>query len=486
MALRRWLWAVVVLGWVGCGGNDDGGGTPSPSPQPQATARVRLVHASPDAPAVDVYVQGQGTPVFTNVAYTQTTPYQNVPEGSVTFEVRQAGSPASSPPVFTSPPLSFTRDTTVTAVAAGKAFPGPNEPALRILALQEGFATPGANEVRARLVHAAVDAPAVSVDVGDDGTAEVPSLAPFADTGPQGAALPAGQALQVAVGTAGATPQRVTAFTSPALPAGASLFVVAIGRLAADGDAPDGFALLAVGPDGTVGVLRQNPVVYTLHVSPDAPAVDVFVGDSEILSNLDYGGLSGLQGPPGKVTFDVFPTSSGTTRPSGRPAASAELDLQAGQVYLATASGFVQGVGSARPPLTLQAYASDFTPPAAGKARVRVVHNAPDAPAVDVGTVTNLLLDVPVAFNNLAYPNASAPEGVEVPAQALTLGVAPAGTRTPLATFAVTPEAGQRYFAVAAGAVTARSGEQHFGLLLIDATPTPGLTPWELTPLRPQ
>ena len=53
-----------------------------------------------------------------------------------------------------------------------------------------------------------------------------------------------------------------------------------------------GFGLLAVGPDGTIGLIRQNPVVFALHASPDAPAVDIYAGETALTTNLAFGQLS--------------------------------------------------------------------------------------------------------------------------------------------------------------------------------------------------
>jgi len=44
------------------------------------TARVRVIHASPDAPAVDVWVQG--APAFTGVAFAEITAFAQLPAGT--------------------------------------------------------------------------------------------------------------------------------------------------------------------------------------------------------------------------------------------------------------------------------------------------------------------------------------------------------------------------------------------------------------------
>ncbi len=53
-------------------------------------AKVRFLHASPDAPAVDI-VAG-GTTLFSNLSFRDITPYAEVPSGAVDLEVRAAGS----------------------------------------------------------------------------------------------------------------------------------------------------------------------------------------------------------------------------------------------------------------------------------------------------------------------------------------------------------------------------------------------------------
>ena len=243
--------------------------------------------------------------------------------------------------------------------------------------------------------------------------------------------------------------------------------------------------MLAVGPAGAVGLLRQNPVVYVLHAGPDAPAVDVFSG-VELISGLGFGALSeGLQAPPGTYPLEVFPARAGSERPAGDPAASASVTLEAGESYLVSAAGFLGGVGGARQPLTLHVFTADFANPEPNTARVRVLHQSPDAPAVDVGTVTGLQMDTPPIFANIAYPGASVPEGNALPAIPLRVGVAPAGNRVPLAIYEAEPQEGARVFAVAAGALSPRRGEEPFRTLLILATPTPGISPWQVGEATP-
>lgn len=54
------------------------------------TARVRVIHASPDAPAVDIAVKG-GDVLISNLAFPNASDYLEVPAGSYDLEVRAAG-----------------------------------------------------------------------------------------------------------------------------------------------------------------------------------------------------------------------------------------------------------------------------------------------------------------------------------------------------------------------------------------------------------
>ncbi|HOR00192.1 MAG TPA: DUF4397 domain-containing protein [Anaerolineae bacterium] len=61
------------------------------SAPPSGQAKVRFVHASPDAPAVDVKVAG-GATLFSNIAFKSASDYATVAAGTATLQVTQAGS----------------------------------------------------------------------------------------------------------------------------------------------------------------------------------------------------------------------------------------------------------------------------------------------------------------------------------------------------------------------------------------------------------
>lgn len=234
MKTTRWIGlfaALMALFAAGCGDDDDTADTPT------GEVQLRVVHASPGAPAVDVYAVGGETPLFADLEYTDTSDYISIPPGTYQVEVRVSGTDTV---VFTTDNLPLADGDKITAIAAGVADAElPADQQFRILPLFENFDAPAAGNAITRIVHASADAPTVDLDVGDDGSVEVPGLARFADTGATGVELPAGTEFQVAVLADGT---RVTAFTAQ-LPEGAEVFLIATGLLAEPAAAEFGFEI---------------------------------------------------------------------------------------------------------------------------------------------------------------------------------------------------------------------------------------------------
>jgi hypothetical protein len=138
-------------------------------------ARVRVVHASPDAPAVDVYADG--AKVLTNVAFKGSSDYLSVPAGAHNFKVFATGAnPATGTAVINADAtLEVGKDYTV--VAIGKLAE------IKPLVLVDNNAAPAAGKAHVRVVHASPDAPVVDIAV-KGGSVLVPNLAFGKDAGP--------------------------------------------------------------------------------------------------------------------------------------------------------------------------------------------------------------------------------------------------------------------------------------------------------------
>jgi len=127
-----------------------GGGTVSADDN----ARVRVIHASPDAPNVDVHANGNR--VLSNVPYKAASDYLSVPAGSYKFEVFAAGQTAN--PVLTID-ANLAAGTDYTVVALDRVSQ------LKYRVFEDNNAAPAAGKAHASVIHAGSDAPAVDIAV---------------------------------------------------------------------------------------------------------------------------------------------------------------------------------------------------------------------------------------------------------------------------------------------------------------------------------
>jgi hypothetical protein len=427
---------------------------------------LRAVHSSPDAPAVDVYAEGIAIPLFTDLAYGDASLYASVPAGMYNIQLRAHPSTEADPVVYQTGMIEVAANQTITAIAAGFLASDDPEEQFRILPFVEDFGTPQSTLVR--IVHASPNAPAVDLDL--DGENFFSGLARFEDTGAEGVNVPSGEALQIGVSVADG--DRLTVFTTPELPDGEEMFVIATGTNPVFSKAREegAFSLLAVFADGTTAFIKQNPVIYAVHGSPDAPAVDIYAGESLLVENLPFGQLSGpIQVPPADFyALDFYATGSGP----GSPVATVLTgQVVAGSDYIAVAGGeLVPEADESEFALIFFEELFDETPPA----RTRVIHASGDTPPVDFSTVDGGTgqLDLPVVFQNLAFGSASDPSGLVNDGEAVTTGFALTGTTDPLATFDLTAaEEPVQTFIVVAGALFPDGEEKELRLIIVIIDP---------------
>jgi hypothetical protein len=191
-----------------------------------------------------------------------------------------------------------------------------------------------------------------------------------------------------------------------------------------------------------------------VHASPDAPAVDVLVDDAAALSNVEYLTASDyVELADGAHNVKVNAAGTSTT------VIDADVDLADGTDYTVIASGLLDAIQ----PIVLE---DDNSTPAAGTARVRAIHGAPSAPAVDV-YVTAPGADLEAAspaLSNVAF--GAVADYLEVPAGDYQVRVTPAGTKTVVIdSGALTLTSGQVRTAIA---VDAPGGGAPFDLLILD------------------
>jgi len=146
---------VVPLLAVGCSDDDDNVTSPT-APTDPGVAQVRVVHLSPDAPAVDVRVNG--AVAVSGAAYMDVTNYLPVPAGNARIQVTPAG---AASPVVIDATVPLGAGAFYTIAATGLLSAGDLQPVV----LVDNQSTTG--QARVRFVHASPDAPPVDVAVTD-------------------------------------------------------------------------------------------------------------------------------------------------------------------------------------------------------------------------------------------------------------------------------------------------------------------------------
>jgi len=148
------LVALLAISMIitGCSDDDDA----NPISSTPATASVMVVHASPDAPGVDLLVDGS---VVNSEALTfpQNTGYLDVPAGTRNVQVNASGTSTT----VIDADLDLSGDWTYTVFATGSLSE------IAPLVLVDQLASPAAGNAHVRFVHLSPDAPAVDITLTD-------------------------------------------------------------------------------------------------------------------------------------------------------------------------------------------------------------------------------------------------------------------------------------------------------------------------------
>lgn len=126
-------------------------GTPASA---QGETKVRLAHFSPDAPAVDIYIDGKKK--LTNVPFQAVSDYTSLTAGRHVFELRASGTAETSTAALTvSQDFAAGKNYTVAAVDQLATIKGQ--------VYTDDISAPEAGKAKIRVVHAAVGAPDVDI-----------------------------------------------------------------------------------------------------------------------------------------------------------------------------------------------------------------------------------------------------------------------------------------------------------------------------------
>lgn len=118
-------------------------------------AEVRVAHLSPDAPNVDVYVDGEPLTEARNVAYGTVSSYLPLPAGTHSVKVYAAGTSRT----LTEAELDLRDGATYTAAAIGLA----GDDSLQAQVYEDDNSLPAANDAKLRVIHASPDVAAVDI-----------------------------------------------------------------------------------------------------------------------------------------------------------------------------------------------------------------------------------------------------------------------------------------------------------------------------------
>lgn len=382
------------------------------APNAFANANVRILHGSPDVPAVSVYVNGAAA--VPTLDPLEATPYLSLPAGTYKIAVALAGQPESAAVLRAD-----------VAVQDGKRYTGFATGLLSAgtvkLGVQEDIARAPFQRSALRVWHNSPDAPNVDVIVnGQTALSNVPY-----QTVSQYLPLPEGS-YDVKVNVAGTS---TSVFSGKVeLERGKAYTAIAQGSVTGKGL---GFRVQVL-EDATSGAL-----VRVLHASPNVPAVTVYVNGKPVLSKLRTLKASGYLSLDAG-TYNVAVSLAG--KPASAAALKGKITVVDGQRYTALARGLLGR--------NLQlAVQKDIATAPAGKSAVRVWHLSPDAPKVDI------YVNGKKTLSKVPYKAASS--YLTLAPGRYTIAVKVAGTKATVWSGKVTTKASRAYSATALGAVKA-------------------------------
>lgn len=430
------------------------------------TGEVRAVHAALGADAVDIYLAGEATPAFAGLEFTDASDWLDVPAGTWTFEFRPAGAPADSDPVYVSDAVTVNDDTRATAIASGELGAADDAAAFRLVVVEEDWGAALADRARGRIVHVGSDAPTLGFDGIDVGE----TVARFESTDAEGFGVGTEGTERLMVLDSEGGDAMLTSFTPPPVAEGDEVLLVATGRLGSLARQPEGFAIIAVGRDGSLGVVRQDPELFVLHGSNDAGPLEACVDGDELAANLAYGGLQSTRQSPGAYEIDIYSYPSGCVGTALNTSGSGPLE--AGGRYLVLLTGEVMPEDS-EASLQVATLEDAFTVDDEPDARLRFVHGASFSQIYAGSVVNDQIVEANVYTDAISWTDESGEVSL-MPAQ-YEFGIAdamgkPAPPYVPLATVFFTVDPGTRQWVIVAGDPVPEPNDGGPVALVVDTT----------------
>ena len=412
--------ALVAIALTAC--DSDSNSSFVSEPPPPATFDIQILHASPDAPAVDVVVNGSAA--LENVDYKVGSGRLELDAGTYSIAV-EGILPGGNVPVIGPVDLAFDADTIYSVVAVNDV--ANIEP---VIVTQPRTAV-SAGSARLHVLHAAAAAPQVDVYVTapDADLAASAAVGSFAFKETIGPAEVAAGDYQIRVTLADDPDTVVYDSGTKTLNDGDDLFIAAVPTAApASNFIASPISLVLLTGAGSAEFLDAGApaALRAFHASPDAPAVDIAVNDNfvaPLVEDFTFAQVAGYV-PVAEANYNVKVT--GANDP-GFIAIDRDVTLAAGQFYDVLAVGPLASIE----PLVL----NDDPRVVNTHAKVRIVHASPTAQDVDIYVAApgTDITAIDPAFSNVPFKGNT--NYVALPADAdgepYEVTVVPAGTTTP-------------------------------------------------------
>jgi len=381
------------------------------------SANVRVVHASPDAPTVDIIIGGTPISQKLDLDYQDATAWYAIAPNTYEISV-EANLPGDDANVLTFSPA-LVGSQTYTILAIGSVGQGT----LEALVVENTLTPVTAGNVRAQIVHAAPNAPEVDVYVTAPDTllsAEQP-LATLAYKGFTGQVeVPAGD-YQIRITPAGSTTVVFDSGTL-ALAAGSDLLISATQNVVTGSSLVS--LVVATGAGSATILDKDTPAeIRAVHAVADAPAVDIIANNAlTLFDGAPFkGATSYIEVAAGDYLIDVAADADNSIVVID----DAAITLTAGMRYTAIANNTLALID-----LDL---IIDTPRKIATAAQVRIFHASQATPNVDIYvTADGEITDVSPAFSDVPYATGALAETgyVQLPAGDYVVTVTPTGTKT--------------------------------------------------------
>ncbi len=346
----------------------------------ETDANIRIVHASPDAPAVDVIIDG--AVVAANMNFGDATDFMSISPDKHQLQVVPAGSEAASAVIDTE----FDPDGGQGYIIAAAGLLADIE--AKVYEADMGNLDSDQSRLRAINLSPADG----TFDVFQTGGDELFNDVDFGEASDY---------------------QDVDAATYDLEVRPHDQATVAVSIPGFDVAAGSAYALLILGlaSDNSLQVLPLATAVEThcsrvlgigtpddaclrvAHASPDAPPIDVYVNDSLIVEGLEFGASTDFIALPEGDDREVKIVPSGS--PIDNAVFDTNIDLISGHAYELIAVDMVENIDAMWEDV-------DLSPLPQGQSRVRVIHAAPDVDGIDV-----VVTDGPDLFGGVNFKDAT-------------------------------------------------------------------------------